>query len=287
MLKYLFALVLYPLVIRKWSLPQVASIDETLDNLIHYKSSIARFGDGEFLYMVDKLNLPFQSYNERLSEILKLALSSNISGLLIGLPSGYHSLNNLTFKSKIVWRSHIAWTYPRVSKLLKPGKRYFNASFTRFYIEVKDKSRSEQYINKIRKIWNNLDVLLIEGEKSRLGVGNNLFNNANSVSRILAPKHDAFDRFDELFAAAMKYGQNKITLLALGPTATALAYSLALNGRRAIDVGNVDIEYEWLLARVTKKTKIIGKYTSEASGGRDVEDIADEKYDSQIIKKII
>ena len=43
-----------------------------------------------------------------------------------------------------------------------------------------------------------------------------------------------------------------------------LAYDLSELGYRALDIGHVDIEYEWFLQKATEKVKISGKYTSEA-----------------------
>ena len=43
-----------------------------------------------------------------------------------------------------------------------------------------------------------------------------------------------------------KYSPNEyLILLALGPTATVMAYNLAQKGYQAIDIGHIDIEYEW------------------------------------------
>ena len=80
-------------------------------------------------------------------------------------------------------------------------------------------------------------------------------------------------------------------LLALGPTATALAYDLYKSGYQAIDIGHVDIEYEWFLKKASKKMKIKGKYIGEGVSTKEerlnIGDIVDEKYESQIIAKII
>ena len=81
--------------------------------------------------------------------------------------------------------------------------------------------------------------------------------------------------------------REKLVLLALGPTATVMAYDLSHLGFQAIDIGNVDIEYEWYLRGATSKVRIEGKYTSEAVGGRDVEDVPDPVYKSQIIKTFL
>lgn len=45
-------------------------------------------------------------------------------------------------------------------------------------------------------------------------------------------------------------------LIALGPTATVMAYDLADMGYQALDIGNVDIEAEWFLRGVDEKIKI-------------------------------
>ena len=278
---------LYPLVTMMLPLPNVRSIEETLDKINAEKCSISRFGDGEFLYIIDKLNLPFQKYDERLAQKMKDVLVSDNSKILVGLPIGYHSLENLKKKSQITWRSQITWIYPRLKKYFKPGKIYYNASMTRVYSGYEDKSPSRVYFEKLMQIWTYRDVVLIEGEKSRLGVGNDLFAKAKSVKRILAPKHHAFDRYDDLLKAAKEHPKTTLMLVALGPTATAFAYDLAVDGYQAIDIGNVDIEYEWYLRGASEKTVIEGKYTSEAKGGRNVADVVDPIYESQIISKYL
>ncbi len=277
----------YPVVTKLLPLPDVRSIEETLDKINAEKCSISRFGDGEFLYIIDKLNLPFQKYDEQLAEKMKVVLKSNQPKILVGLPVGYESLHNLLPKSKLTWRSQIVWIYPRLRKYLDLSKTYYNASMTRVYAPYDDKTQSRIYFEKLMQIWEGREVLLIEGEKSRLGVGNNLFSKTKSLQRILAPKHHAFSKYDDLYNEALLHDKSKLLLIALGPTATALSYDLALEGYQAIDIGNVDIEYEWYLRGASGKVKIEGKYTSEAKGGRDVADIKDEQYESEIIKKFL
>src|SRR5690606_16299342 len=140
----------------------------------------------------DKLSLPFQRQEPLLREKLIRILKSNDAKILVGLPIGYHSLNNLKKSSRRTWRSQIAWIYPRLRKYLDLTKVYYNASITRPYADYFDKTQSKGYFTKIMKIWEGRRLILIEGEKSRLGVGNDLFLKAISVERILAPKHHAF-----------------------------------------------------------------------------------------------
>ena len=285
--KYILSYLIYPLVIRIWKLPKVKSIDETLDKLINDQVSICRYGDGEFLYIIDKLNLPFQSYDEELARRMCEILVSDDPNILVGLPIGYHSLKGVEPGSRLVWRSQIAWIYPRLKKYLKKEKQYWNASMTRFYYEYEDKNISRGYIEKLLKLWRNRHIVIIEGEKSRFGVGNTLLGETKSVVRILSPKHHAFSKYQEVLAQAKKMDKDALYLIALGPTATVLAYDLAKTGRQAIDIGNVDIEYEWYLRGAKEKIKIEGKYTSEAIGGRNVADVKDQQYESEILSRIL
>lgn len=282
-----FLYAVYPAVVRIWPLPKVQSIDETLDKIIQEKCSISRFGDGEFLYIIDKLNLPFQKQEPLLTKKLIEILKSNDPGILVGLPIGYHALHNLRKSSLLTWRSQIAWIYPRLRKYLDLNKTYYNASMTRPYADYEDKSHSKGYFEKLMRIWEGREVLLVEGEKSRLGVGNNLFEKTLRIERILAPMHHAYSKYNELIDEVKKHPTHKLILVALGPTATAMAYDLAKMGFQAIDIGNVDIEYEWYLRKSIDKDKIPGKYTSEAVGGREVADLDDKDYFNQIIARHI
>ena len=52
-----------------------------------------------------------------------------------------------------------------------------------------------------------------------------------------------------------------IVLLAIGPTATVLSYDLADNGFQVIDIGHLDVEYQWYLMQAKKKTPLENRTT--------------------------
>lgn len=284
--KYFLSFI-YPLVIKIYPLPRVKTIPETIDKILTDRVSICRFGDGELLYIVEKRSLPFQKQDIRLRQYFIDILVSEHPNILVGLPIGYQSIDNLKPEVRLTWRAIISWTYPGVKKILKKEKVYYNASMTRLYMDYKDTSHSEEWFKKAMSIWENKDVILIEGEKSRLGVGNDLFKKVRSLKRILGPAHNAFDQFDAILSFAKTQNEESLYLIAMGPTAKPLAYELALTGRQALDIGNLDVEYEWFLRGVTKKVKIEGKYTSEVKGGRIVADVKNELYEQQIISKFL
>ena len=82
--------------------------------------------------------------------------------------------------------------------------------------------------------------------------------------------------------------KDTLILAALGPTATILAYDLCEKGYQAIDIGHLDIEYEWYLMGATEKVDIAYKSVNEVTGliNKNIEDENLKKeYESQIIKK--
>ena len=120
-----------------------------------------------------------------------------------------------------------------------------------------------------------------------MGVGNDLFDGARSIKRIIGPSRQAFSKYDEILSEALKQEKDVLFLIALGPAATGLAYDLHLNGYQAVDIGHVDVEYEWLLMGAEKKTALKNKMVFEADKNSVIEDCVDKNYNSQIIAKII
>ena len=85
----------------------------------------------------------------------------------------------------------------------------------------------------------------------------------------------------------LKKEKSKLILIALGPTATVLAYDLHKLGYQVVDIGHIDIEYEWFLKGVMEKCHIENKYIGEIDGEDLVDSSLDNLYESQIIKNIM
>jgi len=268
---------------------KIATPEDTINKIIKDNCSIARFGDGEF-DMICGVGMKYQQYDERLSKRLKQVLNSNEQGLLIGVNNVIdlkYAENYVDFARKF-WDQWLKDNKFKLLRLLSKNKQYYSSNVTRFYIDYEDKSNVGEYVNKLKKIWDKEDVVIVEGEYSRLGVGNDLFDNMKSLRRIICPSENAFERYNEILNEILNIDKKKMIMLALGPTATVLAYDLYKMGYRAIDIGHIDIEYEWFLRKATKKIKIETKYVTEVSDGRqNIADIKDTKYEKQIIKRII
>ena len=250
---------------------KIKSLSETIDDILMHKKSISRYGDGELKMMLNKGKIVFQPESPELSKRLKEVLSSDLANLIIGLPGPLCSVKKENLNSKYFWIGFINLYGNLISEFLDPKKVYGNAGISRFYMGLKDKRLSVQILEKLTKIWDKREILIIEGELSRMGVGNDLFENAAGLSRMVCPAENAFEKYHEILEASKKYGKDKLILISLGPTATILSYDLAKSGYWALDVGHIDVEYMWMLSNAQTKIPIKGRYVSEVRGEKDYE----------------
>ena len=265
--------------------PNIKDSLYTLDKILTNEFSISRYGDGEFK-LIKGENLLFQKYDERLAKRLREILISDINNHIVCIPYQIVETNWLNDRTKYFWDNYLSLNRYKIYKLLDFKKIYYDAFITRFYMDYKDKEKSKLILKKIFKLWDNKEIVIIEGEESRLGVNNDLFDNCKSIQRIICPKNDSYDKYDEILNESIKINKNKLILIALGPTATVLAYDLCKIGYRALDIGHVDIEYEWFLSNAIDKTNIKYKFVGEVASGDMAEEIIDTNYYKQIIKRI-
>ncbi len=265
--------------------PMVYSMDETAKAIKERRASIARFGDGEYDLMF-KRSQGFQQADAKLGKRLAEVIKKNGESdkFLVGVPDCFGDLSQYTPEAQFHWqvrldRERIKWV-----KALNLDYPYYNTQVTRFYFDFADKSNCQRWYENLKSIWDGERVLVIEGDKSRVGVGNDLFDNAKKVSRILCPAKSAFCKYDEIVEAAKRFAPDyDLVFLALGPTASVLAYDLYKCGFWVFDAGHIDIEYEWMRLGATEKVAIKNKYVNEVKGGDSVDDVDDPVYLSQIV----
>ena len=263
--------------------PHIVSIEDTIQYIINNNCSVSRLGDGEIKIVAGKI-LGFQDYSPTLQDRMKQVLSNPAPNHIVCLPDIFTDINIYKEEPYRHWKLHLAYYRPIWYKYINQKHTYYNAFISRCYMMFKDQVQTSHYFNLLKLLWEKKDILLIEGEKSRLGVGNDLFDNTKSIKRILAPNRNAFQHYDEILQEALKYNRSEyLILLALGPTATILAYDLAIKGYQAIDIGHVDIEYEWFKMGATHKVPVPNKFVNEAGAGAGVGDIDNETYKSQIV----
>jgi glycosyltransferase family protein len=267
---------------------KIKSLEETIDDILVNEKSMSRYGDGELRMMLNKGKIVFQQESPELSKRLREIISSDLDNLIIGLPGPLCSVKTETLDSKYFWLKFINLHGNLISEYLDPKRVYGNAGISRFYLGLKDKRISAHILEKLKQIWDKKEILIVEGELTRMGLGNDLFENAAGLRRMVCPAEDAFTKYDDILEAAKKHGKGRLILIALGPTATILSYDLAKSGYWAIDIGHIDVEYMWMLSKAATKVPVKGRYIGEIKGERDYEipEAYTDHYYSSIIETI-
>ncbi|HGD3101123.1 TPA: SP_1767 family glycosyltransferase [Streptococcus agalactiae] len=264
---------------------KVKTISETLDYISKHTASVARFGDGE-IDIIAGNSIPYQVYDSELAKRLERLLNRQSNEkLVICVSDVFDNLGRYNDFSQQFWRDHL-YQYNDLYQKNCQAEWYGSTFISRPYMDLLDKSLSVTYFEQLKALWKNKDILIVEGETSRSGVGNDLFNDANTISRIICPSKDAFSSFYEIKETILEHSRGKLILLMLGPTAKLLAEDLSQLGHQAIDLGHIDSEYEWFKMGAVSKVKLSHKHTAEHNFDEDITLIEDNSYENQIVSKI-
>ena len=270
----------------KYQFPILHSDEEAVTRIVNERCSLIRFGDGEFEIMAGKNRAPFQDCDENLSEKLKAAVTTDNENILIAIADNYGDLNIYTEQYAFGIREYMTEEVRAFhSSVLLPNKVYYNAYMFKCYLPYKDKNGTQNRINLIKRIWNQRDVVLVEGNQTRTGQGNDLLDNAKSVRRILCPTKNAFTYYNEILHEVKKVSTENMILFALGPAGKVMACDLISLGYQVIDIGQLDIDYEWYRAGKEMRVPVPTKYVAELPPA-EIEEISDPKYANEIIAYI-
>lgn len=267
-----------PRTLAEIKLPKVLNLYDSLSALVSSNKSLARFGDGEFKIMMGE-SINFQKYDPKLAKRLEEVLSNKEENLLVGIPDMFGYCPSEYFRRVLTSsREHLY-------RFMNFERPYCDAFLTR-QSKFSSETKGHDYYNTFKRLWENKDIVIVEGAGSRLGIGNDLFCNARSTRRILCPIKDAFSKYDDILNACKNSGGG-LFIAALGPTATVLTYDLCQECFRALDVGHVDTMYEWFLRKATKSIPIEGKIVfNEERNKNSIKPCKDENYYKQIIAEI-
>lgn len=275
--------------------PLILSKEETIKKIIEDKISVSRFGDGEYSLMLGHDTIGFQDGSKEISNALKEVFNIRDDRVLISImplcdEKDMHNIYGNTIKT------YVLKNWADIKNIFDYKYIYGNSYISRFYHpHIKYSEKRYQYIKNnyiplLKKIWENKNILIIEGKNTKLGVGNDLFENAMSIKRIICPSKNAFARLDTIHDLVIK-NKDKIdvVLMSLGPTATILSAKLAIEADlQCIDVGHIDIVYMWMMDRAKTKIKYAYKDMNEVNAPENEENgvFENDKYNNEIIARI-
>lgn len=217
----------------------------TLKKLIDSNYSLTRFGDGE-LRLADcrGTNLSFQKNSDRLHIKLREILKNKNKNILVGIPNIYinNEIDNIdniiSERNKNFWKAH----KKRYKTVLDINKEYYSSFVSRpSYIKG---IYNKEYFELFKKITENKEIVIVtNADNIKKNVKLKLYLNADKIDFVKGPQYNAFDEYDTILENCLKYPKNKLFICLLGPTATVLAYDLALLGYQALDLGRMSNEF--------------------------------------------
>lgn len=249
---------------------KVHSIDETIEELRHTEKSMVRFGDGEIV-MIKGRDLVLQKSQPEIAEGLKRILAYPYDDLMVTIPGVFETLADHSRESRQFWRDHLLLCRKTYEKYCNPDRVYYSTFISRCYYFAKDKSRCAQWYDGIRDIWKDRSVVVVEGERSHNGVGNDLLDRTAGIERIICPPKDAYGSLNRILEACMQYDRDRMFLLSVGVAAKFIAMELFEKGYRVLDIGNLDMEYEWYVRGAEQKIplekhEIVGEAANREAG---------------------
>ena len=253
------------------------SIAQTVESVLTTESSLVRFGDGELAIMLGGC-ISYQKYSPQLAEALREALITERPKFLVCVPGVFDGMHEVDRSIRRWWikqllRGYLPWKALTGSKIL-----FGNAFLSRPYMIHRHlpPSKTDGLFRDIRRLWHARDVTIVEGTDTKFGVGNDLLDNAASVTRILCPSRNAFEVLEQIEESCLALPVGNLFVVALGPAAKPLIVRLHRSGRRALDLGHLDIEYEWFLRDAKRPILVPGKAMDGTVGtegtGTSVED---------------
>lgn len=234
---------------------KVHSIEETIDELLRTDKSMVRFGDGEIV-MIKGGDLMLQKASAEIAEGLAGILAYSYDDLIVTIPGIFETLSDHHKASRQFWKDHLLFCRKVYETYCNPDRIYYTTFVSRCYYYAQDRSNCDRWFAKIRKIWENKDIVVVEGAKTHNGVGNDLLDSAAGIERIICPPRDAYAAIPRILAACEAYDKDRLFLLSVGVAAKFLALELFHRGYRVLDIGNMDMEYEWYVRQTQDKCRL-------------------------------
>ena len=275
----------------EWGLkpvPVIESGQNLLKVILKEKKSLSRFGDGEFEIMRGNERAWFQNTDKSLTKRLIEVFQSDDERMLVAAAQNFIGLDKYKEEDADIIRIYMEGkTREDIIAFFNPKRKYYDAYVSRPYVIYKSDQNAEEIFSLFKEVWKNRNVVMVEGEYVRTGIGNDLFAGAQSVKRIVCPATNAWNVYDEILRCVQRHAkEDDLICISLGPTASVLAYDLAVDGFQALDIGQLDNEYEWYLSGTEERIPIKGKMVAEVNNHYEKDENVDLQYFNEVVCKV-
>ena len=225
--------------------PHVSGFLESAQYLLWTNSSLARFGDWEVTLMMQLSQTNSTFFNRTLSELLLTAFTDRVPNLRLGL---IDTFAGFTEARQALMDYYFARDYYRRWMLdhVAFDQQYLQTAITAPYAQSYSTNclLLDQIYQTLRQIWQDKDIVLLRGNNSQ-HYQYDIYDNARSSKILYAPRYHAEREYESLKKLLLEEPEDKLVILSCGPTCTVLAYDLARVGRRALDLGHLNKDYDW------------------------------------------
>ena len=194
------------------------------------------------------VSIPFQDYAKELADKLANILKSSDEACLVGLPGLMFKWPTEESDYTRDWMlKNRMYFLDFLSGRINLEKEYIAAGFTCYYMGRKDGSTNslELHYEKKKRLFEGKRLVIFAGDHILSGLSHNVFERAKSIEIVHCPKKNAFSVYSQIMDKARSYPMEGTVLgFILGPTATALAWELSMEGYLAWDFGHIAKDYD-------------------------------------------
>ena len=212
--------------------PKVVNELDTIDFILNNKVSIARYGDGE-LKLCNGKAAKSQEPDPFICQKLREILVEKNDRCIVGIPN--IATRELPDEKRRFWTQYLQ---PKYTQFYDFGRKYFSSFITR--PDSAPSIGDAAYWNKVKSLWAGRHVVLIQGVDTNFDKTNTFFDTSVSKTVLRGPARDAYREHSDIIKKVVKtIPTDFLIVLALGPTATVMAWDLSLLGYQALDLGHI------------------------------------------------
>ncbi len=228
--------------------PNVLDADATLDILCNSNKSIARFGDGE-ICIINGGGIPYQEYDPTLAARMRDMLKNTDENIMIGINHWYF-YPEYDANAAPINKDFGLFCMPNcrrnLLKLINFDAQYYDAGFTS--LKTEKTAGTDRFFEKIRTIWANRNIVIVDNPQLRGKTTHNLFDNAANITYVDVPNMHSFREYEHVLSALKTFSTDTLIILMAGPLSKVLVGDLSPLGYRALDLGHIGKAYDWYMS---------------------------------------
>lgn len=224
--------------------PKVSGILETAEYLRFHNKSLIRYGDGEINLMLMN-DIPAQSANQKLSEELLNAFTTNNENVIIGIRNIFSGFPGERKQSVEFWLKNHPELGNYLLKNYNQSKRYFDAFISSPYTSTYNTSCEliDLVYKELREIWRDKDLVILRGNNSQV-YNFDVYDTAKSQKTFFCSKTNVWDEYEELKRLLLSQDPSSLYIIAAGPVSEIIVMDLVNDNRRALDLGHLAKDYD-------------------------------------------